>query len=252
MKFRRLIGNGFGSAGVPARRARRPAGRIHPPFAPFLLALCLCLAAPVNPIAAAADAPAAPASDDLLQFLDGAVLHGALQSVDPSHGLRWLHPDAKTPFDLIPAHVDFVRFPQAKSLALTPSCHIRFAGGDDLFGSLVSLDAQTMQFSTWFGGTMKIPRAAIQTITFLPKNYSIVYEGPADASRWTISAARQNIRLGGLNGRIINNNIVIMGGGQLVIGNQVIGGNMVAASAPGPQNWTYRDGSFVTARALPL
>jgi hypothetical protein len=109
-----------------------------------------------------------------------------------------------------------------------------------------------MQFSTWFGGTMKIPRAAIQTITFLPKNYSIVYEGPADASRWTISAARQNIRLGGLNGRIINNNIVIMGGGQLVIGNQVIGGNMVAASAPGPQNWTYRDGSFVTAGAVIL
>jgi len=201
----------------------------------LLLALCFSMAT------------AAPASDDLLQFLDGAVLHGALQSVDASHGLRWQHPDAKTPFDLMPAHVDYVRFPQAKSLALTPSCHIRFAGGDDLFGSLISLDGQTMQFSTWFGGTMKIPRAAIQTISFLPKNYSIVYEGPADASEWTISTARQNIRLGGVNGRILNGNIVIMGGGQLVIG-----GNTYTAAQQGPPNWTYRDGSFVTAGAAIL
>ncbi len=217
------------------------------PSSAFLLALCCWLAAPADPAAAAAVAAAAPATDDLLQFLDGAVLHGALQSVDAARGLRWQHPDAKTPFDLMPAHVDFVRFPQAKSLALTPSCHIRFAGGDDLFGSLLSLDGQTMQFNTWFGGTLNIPRAAIQTITFLPKNYAIVYEGPADASEWTISAARQNVRLGGMNGRMLNGNIVILGGGQLVIG-----GNTFTSSQPGPPTWTYRDGCFLTAGAAVL
>jgi len=161
--------------------------------------------------------------------------------VDASRGLRWQHPDAKSPFDLMPAHVDFVRFPRARSLALTPSCHIHFAGGDDLYGSLISLDDQIMQFSTWFGGTMKIPRPAIQTITFLPKNYSIVYEGPADAADWTISPARQNIRLGG--GNVLGGgNIIIMGGGRLVLG-----GNPNPSSPQGPQNWIYRDGAFLTA-----
>jgi len=206
----------------------------------LLLAFFICLSA------AGMDAAGAPPSapGEVLQFLDGSVLHGTLQSVDASRGLRWRHPDAKAPFDLMPAHLDFVRFPQARAQALTPACHIRFAGGDDLFGSLVSLDEQTMQFSTWFGGTMKIPRAAIQTITFLPKNYSIVYEGPSDASEWTISPARQNVRLGGVNARQFNGNIIIMGGGQVVIN-----GGTIGASAPGPQNWTYRDGAFVTVGA---
>ncbi len=208
---------------------------------PLLLALCFCLSA------AGMDAvPAAPPSapGDLLQFLDGSVLHGSLQSVDSVRGLRWQHPDAKAPFDLVPVHVDFVRFPQARPQALTPACHIRFASGDDLFGSLVSLDEQSMQFSTWFGGAMKIPRAAIQTITFLPKNYSIVYEGPSDASEWIISPARQNVRLGGVNARVVGGNIIIMGGGQVVINGSTIG-----SSASGPQNWTYRDGAFVTVGA---
>jgi hypothetical protein len=219
----------------------------HFSFVPLLLALCCGLFAPAIPAAVVLNAAAAPAParGDLLQFLDGSVLHGFLQSVDASRGLRWQHPEAKAPFDLLPAHVDFVRFPQAKAQALTPTCHIRFAGGDDLFGSLISLDEQTMQFSTWFGGTLKIPRAAIQSITFLPRSYAIVYEGPSDASEWTITPARQNIRLGGgVNGRMVNGNIVILGGGQLVMG-----GNTISSPAPGPQNWTYRDGAFATVGA---
>ena len=41
-----------------------------------------------------AEAAAPPASADLLQFLDGTVLHGALKAWTPSRGLRWEHPDA--------------------------------------------------------------------------------------------------------------------------------------------------------------
>jgi hypothetical protein len=43
--------------------------------------------------------------------------------------------------------------------------------------------------STWFGGTMTIPRSAIRAITFLSKNYAILYEGPYDASGWTFGIA---------------------------------------------------------------
>jgi hypothetical protein len=206
-----------------------------------LLALCCGLAASANPAAAATDA--APASADVLQFLDGTLLHGALKGVDAGRGLRWEHPDAKTEFDLMPAHVDFVRFHQARSLALTPACHIRFAGGDDLFGSLVSLDGETLEFNAWFGGTLKIPRAAIQTITFLPKNYSIVYEGPADGSDWVIGGGRQNAATQRI---MLNGNVVIVGGAQVIFGESA---DVARSGPPGPLNWTYRDGSFVTAGA---
>jgi hypothetical protein len=124
-------------------------------------------------------------------------------------------------------------------LALTPACHIRFAGGDDLFGSLVSLDGGTLEFNTWFGGTLKIPRAAVQTITFLPKDYSIVYEGPDDASGWVITAGG-----GGTRQVLLNGNLITVAGGQLVLAESA---DVARSGPPGPPNWTYRDGSFVTA-----
>jgi hypothetical protein len=130
-------------------------------------------------------------------------------------------------------------------LALAPSCHIRFANGDDLFGSVVSLDGGTLEFNTWFGGTLKIPRAAIQTVTFLPRNYSLVYEGPADASEWLISGGTQNtgIRIVAGNGAIVNG--VVINGGVVVMNPA----DAARGNQAGLTNWSYRDGSFITAGA---
>jgi hypothetical protein len=128
----------------------------------------------------------AQAEGDLLQFLDGSSMHGDLRGMDIGRGLQWMHRDARSPIDLRPVHVDFIRFVHSISMTLSPTCHIRFSNGDDLFGSLSSLDTESLEFSTWFGGMMKIPRSAIETITFLSKNYSIVYEGPTDAGGWVI------------------------------------------------------------------
>jgi hypothetical protein len=262
MKSRRNFGNSSGNAGSPfhglacgcselfARRARSPARQIrnpssilHSSSALCFLALCFCLAGPAWSAAAAGEAEAASPSADLVQFLDGTILHGALKSVDAARGLRWEHPFVEAPLDLMPGHVDFVRFPQARSLTLTPSCHIRFAGGDDLFGSLVSLDGGTLAFNTWFGGNVQVPRAAIQTITFLPRNYSIVYEGPADASGWVVTAAGPQSATRQI---LLNGNIITVGGGPLVFSESA---DVARSGRPGPPNWTYRDGSFVTSGA---
>ncbi len=123
---------------------------------------------------------------DLLQFVDGSAMHGELRGMDAGHGLHWQHRDARYPIDLRPTDVDFIRFVHATSMNLAPTCHIRFANGDDLFGSLISLDADDLEFNTWFGGTLKIARSSIEAVTFLSKNYSILYEGPSDATGWVI------------------------------------------------------------------
>ena len=144
--------------------------------------------------------------------------------------------------------MDFVRFAQAKSMTLAPSCHIRFAGGDDLFGSLVSLDGETLEFNTWFGGTLKIPRAAIQTITFLPRNYSLVYEGPADASDWVVTAASAAAERRPHSRRSCERGVVIIQNG-VVIDRARTQSAWPRSGPAGPPNWTYRDGGFVTAGA---
>jgi hypothetical protein len=103
------------------------------------------------------------------------------------HGLTWAEPDARQAIHFRPAHIDFIRFAHARAVSLAPPCHLRFANGDDLFGSIASLDSERLGFRTWFGGAMNISRAAVRSITFLSSNYSIVYEGPYDASGWTVA-----------------------------------------------------------------
>jgi hypothetical protein len=130
--------------------------------------------------------PAEPG--DLLQFVDGSFMHGGLKRMDAASGLRWENPAAKNPIDLQPGHIDSIRFARAASVTLAPASRLRFVNGDDLLGSVTSLDDDHLGFSTWFGGALALPRASVQTITFLSSNYTILYDGPSDAAGWFIGS----------------------------------------------------------------
>jgi hypothetical protein len=123
---------------------------------------------------------------DLLEFVDGSVMHGGLKGMDAASGLRWESPAAKNPIDLQPGHIDSIRFARAAPVTLAPASHLRFVNGDDLFGSVTSLDDDHFGFSTWFGGALTLPRASVQSITFLSSNYTMLYDGPSDASGWIV------------------------------------------------------------------
>ena len=97
---------------------------------------------------------------DVVEFVDGSILHGQMERMDLEHGLTWVNPEAKSPINFRSAHLDFIRFAHARSLNLAPTCHLWFANGDDLYGSVTSLDNEHLGFHTWFGGAMDIPRAA--------------------------------------------------------------------------------------------
>ena len=172
------------------------------------IAFLIFSAALVNAeILPATNAPPNP-SGDLLQFLDGSALHGELKLMDAAHGVRWQHPEAKSAIEFKPTNIDSIRFAQSKTMTLEPACHFRFANGDELFASLTSLDAEKIGLIPWFGTEMKIPRSSVQTITFLSKKFSILYEGPDGAA----------------DGWKFGNN------------------NYNGAPA---NNWRYRDGAFV-------
>jgi hypothetical protein len=128
----------------------------------------------------------APAIGDLLEFADGSIMHGELKRMNTASGLRWDNPAAKKPIDLQPGHIDSIRFAHAGAVPLIPTSRLRFVNGDDLFGSVTSLDDDHLGFNTWFGRSLTVPRASVQSITFLSSNYSILYEGPGDAEGWII------------------------------------------------------------------
>lgn len=123
-------------------------------------------------------------ANDELHFDDGSVLHGKLVQLDVEHGLRWKHPAAVGPIDFLPNHIDDVRFSHPSVLKLSPTCHVRFANGDDLFGGLTALDDTHVELTTWFGDKLSVPRSGVRSVSFLSKNYTILYEGPYDSEGW--------------------------------------------------------------------
>lgn len=125
-------------------------------------------------------------TNDLLQFIDGSLLHGQLHSMNPKRGVEWDHPDARAPILFGQTNLAWIRFekpipviPEAK-----PSCRFRFNNGDEVFGDLAGIEEGNLELRTWFGGPLKTPRQALQSITFLSKGYSILYEGPSSAEGW--------------------------------------------------------------------
>ncbi len=125
-------------------------------------------------------------SSDLLAFVDGSALHGQMVGMDLENGVAWTQPEARSPIRFRPTHLDFIRFAHAQSVSVTPTCHLWFANGDDLYGAITSLDNERLGVDTWFGGPMVIPRAAVRAITLLSANYSVVYEGPYDPGGWVV------------------------------------------------------------------
>lgn len=167
----------------------------------ILLLLCVAFAAPDFLLAQnntliihngifspeSAQPVAAPGNPgDVLEFLDGSLMHGELKQMDPASGILWDNPLAKNPIDLQPAHLDSIHFAHAAAVALTPASELHFANGDDVLGTVTSLDDEHLGFRTWFGGTLNLSRAAVQSITFLSSNYTILYEGPDNADGWIV------------------------------------------------------------------
>jgi hypothetical protein len=145
-----------------------------------------CLAVFSARAEAPAATPAAGATGSVLEFVDGSALHGQLERMDLEHGVSWLHPEARSAIHFKPAHIDCIRFARAENVTMAPTCHLFFANGDDIFGSVSNLDGGQLSLNTWFGGTLSVPRGAVSAIAFLPRGYRIVYEGPYDAGGWYV------------------------------------------------------------------
>lgn len=129
---------------------------------------------------------------DVLQLLDGSTLHGSLDGLEPGKAVNWKHPAALAPFQLKPDNLRQIRFGNAEKPppAQSSTCRLMFDNGDEVFGNLVSLDEKSVELDTWFAGRLKAPRESVQSIRFLWKGFSTIFEGPTSAEGWQVSPSK--------------------------------------------------------------
>jgi hypothetical protein len=127
-----------------------------------------------------------PAVGDLLQFADGSSLHGKLRTMGTNQGVAWEHPDVKDAIHFRPTNIAWIRFASPKIVASpeNPTCRFRFNNGDEVFGKLSAIDPTNVDLETWFGGALQATRQSLQSITFLSKGFTVLYEGPTSADGW--------------------------------------------------------------------
>jgi hypothetical protein len=156
---------------------------------------------------------------DLLEFLNGDVLHGTFLSVDPKGGTRWQHAAIKQVVEINPGSISKIRLDRPKSTNATPRqiCSVRLTNNDELLGELISLDDESLNLETWYAGSLNIPRKMIGYIAPGQAKLASIYEGPGGLEGWTVKG-------GGGGGRIG----MVRGGG---------GGN----------SWKYANGAFFSA-----
>ncbi|MBI3876850.1 MAG: hypothetical protein HY300_13015 [Verrucomicrobia bacterium] len=184
------------------------------------LALCLVAWLLAGTTCLAADATNSPPSASAsLEFLDGSLLLGSLQSIDPQNGVRWKHVGAKSPLEFVATNLHQIRFNAVRTFATNAvaTCRLRFSNGDDVSGELVALDENSVEINTWFAGTLRAPRNALASIAVTGAGNSVIYEGPENVAGWKFSgspAMGGRVFAGGFGGQvIIDNGVIIQGGG---------------------------------------
>ncbi len=131
--------------------------------------------------------PVAAEQSDVLQFLNRDTLHGSLLEIDPKAGVRWQSPEAKSPIEFSMAKLSEVKLAQRKA---KPSVGkdifgVVLTNGDELEGTIATLDAEKLELDTWYGGMLTIPRAMIKSVVPRRQSHSTIYEGPTGPEGWS-------------------------------------------------------------------
>ncbi|MDA1272984.1 MAG: hypothetical protein O2960_02880 [Verrucomicrobia bacterium] len=149
-----------------------------------------CVAFAAAPGGVSNSTVAVPFEEDssVLQFLDGAFLHGELQGMDTALGIQWSYPMAKKAIRFKPGGVARIKFGKAQPLQVhsQPTSRVLFKNGDEILGDLGFVDEEKARLGTWFGGELEAPRENLRSITFFAKGYKVIYEGPNGVDGWKL------------------------------------------------------------------
>jgi hypothetical protein len=127
---------------------------------------------------------ASPTTPDILKFRNADLLRGSLLSASPSEGLRWNHPQVKTPISfglegLFEIQLGNATKPRPGNRAL-----VLLTNGDSLTGELTGLTSDTLTLQTWYAGTVTIKRPMVAGLRPNTGSSASLYSGPSNLAEW--------------------------------------------------------------------
>ncbi|MDB5390765.1 MAG: thiol-disulfide isomerase-like thioredoxin, partial [Planctomycetaceae bacterium] len=150
---------------------------------------------PENPVKAPVLPPAqvVPAGPRL-NLANGGFLQGEIKDCEQAKILRWQSPGFASPFDFAVNSISSVSVPlAAKPPHPTGEYCFELAGGDILFGSLLSLNGEVAELDVSRFGRLHVARKQIQRLFRWNDSADLIYMGPNGLGGWE-SAKNQEWR----------------------------------------------------------
>jgi thiol-disulfide isomerase/thioredoxin len=139
---------------------------------------------------AVADEPAGDRNRAVIHLINGDFASGSLVDCSDPKLLRWQCSAATAPFDFLCSAVSAIHFPHPKEAApIAADYCVELAGGDTLFGSLVSLNASELILDVPGQGQLHIARERLARIQQWKHGGELVYLGPNGIAGWEFSDA---------------------------------------------------------------
>jgi len=120
---------------------------------------------------------------DVIRMSHGDRLTGTIQSLSEQK-VTLASPLTPTPLEVKPDSVQKITFDNHSELNNTHTELLTLSNGDTLPCSVISLDSQTLNISTWYAGPFSIPRTDIKILQFGISPDKPIYLGMDPPSEW--------------------------------------------------------------------
>ncbi|MGE9268014.1 MAG: hypothetical protein ACQKBY_07945, partial [Verrucomicrobiales bacterium] len=124
---------------------------------------------------------------DLLRFKrNGDSLHGSFAGLQGTK-IIWKRPDLDTPLEVATTNLNQIAFNGGRAREkVAPGSYLRLRNGDELPGTIVSLNAESLTLDSPVAGRLDIPRAQLAALHPSPRSGRLLYSGPYHREDWYV------------------------------------------------------------------
>ena len=123
---------------------------------------------------------------ETVSFFDGSSLMGGLKEIKDGGELIWNHKSSQNPLKFDYKAVESILFNRIENKKRDSggSMIILFKNNNFLRGSIHSLNAEKLVFSSGFGQSLEANLSQIRSLEFLPESYQVLYDSSYDFEQW--------------------------------------------------------------------
>lgn len=123
--------------------------------------------------------------DEILRFRNGDTLHGNLVQLDKTTGLTWTRPDLAAPIVTALTNLRGVRLYRQPNTTEPSGARLELTNDDVLYGTLVRLSKDDVEFETWYAGKLVVPTVMVRALAPGNKEGSqLVHSGLGALADW--------------------------------------------------------------------